>query len=74
MKVTLDFSKISSLKDAIDFSKIKKKLSLLSPFRIISKRCLGIDVGTSSVRIVEMSSLGERKKLERFLQGTVSKL
>ncbi len=66
MKVTLDFSKISSLKDSINLSQIKRRLSLLSPFRIISKRCLGVDIGTSSVRVVEMSSLGERKRMENY--------
>jgi len=36
------------------------------PFRIIPKKCLGIDMGTSSIRVVELSRWGERIKLENY--------
>ena len=35
-------------------------------FKIIPKKSLGIDVGTSSVKIVELSRWGERVKLENY--------
>jgi type IV pilus assembly protein PilM len=38
----------------------------LLPFRIIPKKSLGIDIGTSSIRIVELSRWGERIKLENY--------
>lgn len=31
-----------------------------------SKKCLGIDIGTSSIKIVEISSFGKKKKLENY--------
>lgn len=36
------------------------------PFRILPKKFLGIDIGTSSIKIVELSSFGKRKKLENY--------
>ena len=66
MKLDFDFSKTFSRIKAIDLAEIKEGLSSFSPFRIMSKKCLGIDIGTSSVRVVELSRLGERKKLENY--------
>lgn len=37
-----------------------------TPFKIISKSFLGIDIGTSSIKIVELSRRGERRKLENY--------
>ena len=37
-----------------------------NPFKIVSKNCLGIDVGTSSIKVVEISSSRRRKKLENY--------
>lgn len=39
-------------------------------FRFIPKKCLGIDIGTSFIRVVELSRWGERRKLENY--GEVS--
>jgi len=36
------------------------------PFKIISKRALGIDIGTSSIKMVEISGSKERQKLENY--------
>jgi len=36
------------------------------PFKIISKRALGIDIGTASIRMVELSGSKERQKLENY--------
>jgi type IV pilus assembly protein PilM len=38
----------------------------LLPFRIIPKKCLGVDLGTSSIRILELSRWGDRIKLENY--------
>lgn len=37
-----------------------------SPFKIISKKSLGIDIGTSSIRIVELSRLKEKINLKNY--------
>ena len=37
-----------------------------NPFKISPKGSLGIDVGTSSVKIVELSKWGKKKKLENY--------
>ena len=37
-----------------------------NPFKITSKRFLGIDIGTHSIKIVELSQAGKRKKLENY--------
>lgn len=37
-----------------------------TPLKIISKRAIGIDIGTSSVRLVELSGSKERQKLENY--------
>lgn len=34
--------------------------------RIGPKRCLGVDIGTSAIKIVELSQQGNRKKLENY--------
>ncbi|MBU0546908.1 type IV pilus assembly protein PilM [Patescibacteria group bacterium] len=61
MKVDFDFTKI------FDFvAKTKEELASFLSFRITSKKCLGIDIGTSSIRIIELSRQGERKKLENY--------
>lgn len=39
---------------------------ILNPFKLIPKKSLGIDIGTSSIRIVELSRFGERRKLENY--------
>jgi type IV pilus assembly protein PilM len=41
-----------------------------SPLRLIPKKFLGIDIGTSSIKVVEISRWGERRKLENY--GEVS--
>ena len=38
---------------------------------IFSKKCLGIDVGASSIKIVELSGFGKRKKLENYISFTL---
>jgi len=37
-----------------------------TPLEIIPKKSLGIDIGTSSIKIVELSRRGERRKLENY--------
>ncbi|KPJ56300.1 hypothetical protein AMJ49_05235 [Parcubacteria bacterium DG_74_2] len=37
-----------------------------NPFKIFSQRSLGIDIGTFSIKIVELSRQGERIKLENY--------
>lgn len=37
-----------------------------TPLELIPKKCLGIDIGTSSIKIVELSRWGERKKLDNY--------
>jgi len=54
------------MKANFDFTKIKEGLASIFQFQIASKKCLGIDIGTSSVRIVELSRQRERKKLENY--------
>jgi len=39
---------------------------IFDSFTLIPKRSLGIDIGTSSIRIVELSRFGERIKLENY--------
>ena len=46
----------------------------LTPFKIIPKKFLGIDIGTSSIKIVELSLWGERRKLENYGEIEVSAL
>jgi len=36
------------------------------PFRVISKKFLGVDIGTSSIKIVELGRLGKRLTLENY--------
>ena len=45
-------------------------MSILS-FKVFPKNCLGIDIGTSSVKIVEVSRVGSRIKLENYGELTV---
>ncbi len=42
-----------------------------NPFKIIPKKFLGIDIGTSTIRIVELSRQGQRKKLENYGEITI---
>lgn len=42
-----------------------------NPFKIIPKKILGIDIGTSTIRIVELSRQGQRKKLENYGEITI---
>jgi len=37
-----------------------------NPFSASSKNFLGVDIGTSAVKIVELSKMGNRKKLENY--------
>lgn len=37
-----------------------------NPFKITSKGFLGIDIGTSAIKVVEMSRAGKRKKLDNY--------
>ena len=37
-----------------------------NPFKLAPKRFLGVDVGTSSIKIVELSRAGKRKKLNNY--------
>lgn len=37
-----------------------------TPLELIPKKCLGIDIGTSSIKIVELSRWGERRKLDNY--------
>jgi len=46
----------------------------LPSFRIIPKKSLGIDIGTSSIRIIELSRWGERVKLENYGEMSVRAL
>jgi type IV pilus assembly protein PilM len=43
-----------------------------NPFKAAPQKFLGIDIGTSSIKIVELSRSGERKKLENY--GEISAL
>jgi len=36
------------------------------PFKIVPKKFLGIDIGTSSIKVIELSRWGERRKLENY--------
>jgi len=44
----------------------------LSSFNIIPKNALGIDIGTSSIKVVELSKWGERVKLENYGEVSIS--
>jgi len=39
---------------------------------IFSKKCLGIDIGASSVKVVEISSFGKKSKLENYAEFSFS--
>lgn len=41
-------------------------ISLLRPFAVIPKNSLGIDVGTSSLKLVELTTWGERVRLKNY--------
>jgi len=47
---------------------------LWTPLEIIPKKSLGIDIGTSSIKIVELSRRGERRKLENYGEIAASAL
>ena len=38
----------------------------ISLFKSISDKCLGVDIGTFSIKMVELSRIGERRKLENY--------
>jgi len=42
------------------------KLMIWNPFKMISKNFLGIDIGTSSLKVIELSRFGQRTKLENY--------
>ncbi len=37
-----------------------------NPFKVSLKNCLGVDIGTSSIKLVELSKLGKKRKLENY--------
>lgn len=39
-----------------------------NPFKIFSRTCLGIDIGSSSVKVVELSRFGNKVKLKNYVQ------
>jgi len=41
-------------------------MSLLHPFNVIPKSSLGVDIGTSSVKLVELSTWGESVRLKNY--------
>ena len=41
-------------------------MMIWNPLKTISGRFLGIDIGTHSIKIVELSQIGKRKKLENY--------
>ena len=41
-------------------------ISLLRPFAVIPKSSLGVDVGTSSLKLVELTTWGERVRLKNY--------
>ncbi len=43
-----------------------------NPIEIIQKKSLGIDIGTSSIKIVEMSWFGEKRELKNFGELSIS--
>ncbi len=47
---------------------MRGKIGLMNwnPFKIAPKGFLGIDIGTSTIKIVEMSRLGKRRKLDNY--------
>jgi len=45
-----------------------------SPLRLIPKKFVGIDIGTSSIKLVELSRWGERRKLENYGEASVDAL
>lgn len=47
-------------------SQILSKIFLRPIPRLIPKNCLGIDIGTSSIKIIELSKVGARVKLENY--------
>lgn len=38
--------------------------------KFFSKRCLGIDIGAFSIKIIELSMLGKKKRLENYIKFT----
>jgi len=40
---------------------------------LLSKKCLGIDVGVSSIKIVEISASGKKRKLENYAEFSFAK-
>jgi type IV pilus assembly protein PilM len=40
------------------------------PFKITSKSCLGIDIGSSSIKAVELSGSGKKIKLENYVEAS----
>ena len=38
---------------------------------LLFKKCLGIDIGASSIKIVEISAFGKRKKLKNYIKFTL---
>jgi len=45
---------------------VDNKNMALTPFNIVKRSCLGIDIGSSTIKIVELSRIGERIKLEAY--------
>jgi len=45
---------------------LKIRIPKIQPFKILPKKFLGIDIGTSAIKIVELSSFAGRIKLENY--------
>lgn len=46
---------------------------IFSPFKIITRSSLGIDIGSSSIKVVELSKSGKRVKLENYAETQASR-
>jgi type IV pilus assembly protein PilM len=49
-------------------------MMLWTPLKMVSKKFLGIDIGTALIKIVELSRRGERRKLENYGEIAASSL
>lgn len=42
---------------------------IFSPFKMIARSCLGVDIGSSSIKVVELSKSGKRIRLENYIEA-----
>lgn len=49
-----------------------KAIMIFFPFKIIAKSSLGIDIGSFSIKVVELSRAGKRVKLENYVEVQAS--